>query len=83
MVSPTLEQLAREKAGQVKLVKVDIERAPKLAQRFSVQAVPTLMVLNRGEVIARQPGAAPLDALRSWLDGAIAGIPSQSRSGGN
>ena len=35
MVSPALEQLAREKAGQLKLVKVDIERAPKLAQRFS------------------------------------------------
>jgi thioredoxin 2 len=83
MVSPALEQLAREKAGQVKLVKVDIDRAPKLAQRFSVQAVPTLMVLYRGEVIARQPGAAPLDALRSWLDGAIARIASQSQSGGN
>ena len=48
MVSPALEQLAREKAGQVKLVKVDIDRAPKLAQRFSVQAVPTLMVLIPG-----------------------------------
>ncbi|MGH4010519.1 MAG: thioredoxin [Pseudonocardiaceae bacterium] len=82
MVSPALEQLAREKAGHLKLVKVDIERAPKLAQRFSVQAVPTLMVLYRGEMIARQPGAAPLDVLRSWLDGAIARIPSESRSGG-
>jgi thioredoxin 2 len=78
MVSPALEQLAREKAGQVKLVKVDIERAPKLAQRFSVQAVPTLMVLNRGEVIARQPGAAPLNILRSWLDDATARIPAES-----
>lgn len=78
MVSPALEQLAREKAGQVKLVKVDIDRAPKLAQRFSVQAVPTLMVLNRGEVIARQPGAAPLNMLRSWLDDAIARIPPES-----
>ena len=78
MVSPALEQLAKEKAGQVKLVKVDIERAPKLAQRFSVQAVPTLMVLYRGEVIARQPGAAPLNMLRSWLDDAIARIPSES-----
>jgi thioredoxin 2 len=83
MVSPALEQLARERAGQLKLVKVDIERAPKLAQRFSVQAVPTLMVLYRGEVIARQPGAAPVDALRRWLDGAIVRIPSDSRSGGN
>jgi thioredoxin 2 len=78
MVSPALEQLAREKDGQIKLVKVDIDRAPKLAQRFTVQAVPTLMVLYRGEVIARQPGAAPLNILRSWLDDAIARIPSES-----
>src|SRR4051794_926978 len=83
MVSPALEQLATEKAGQLKLVKVDIERAPKLAQRFTVQAVPTLMVLNRGEVIARQPGAAPVDALRRLVDGAIARIPTDSRPGGN
>ena len=78
MVSSALEQLASGKAGQLKLVKVDIERAPKLAQRFSVQAVPTLMVMNRGEVIARQPGAAPIDALRRWVDGAMARIPSDS-----
>ena len=83
MVSPALEQLAKEKAGQLKLVKVDVDRAPKLAQRFSVQAVPTLMVLYRGKVIARQAGAAPVDALRRWLDDAIARIPSGSRSGGN
>jgi thioredoxin 2 len=81
MVSPALEQLANEKAGQLKLVKVDIDRAPKLAQRFSVQAVPTLMVMSRGEVIARQAGAAPIDALRQWVDGAIARIPSNCRPG--
>lgn len=82
MVSPALEQLATEKAGQLKLVKVDIERTPKIAQRFVVQAVPTLMVLSRGEVIARQAGAAPVEALRRWLNDAIARIPSESRSGG-
>ncbi len=81
MVRPALEQLAQEKAGQLKLVKVDIDRAPRLAQRFSIQAVPTLMVLHWGKVIARQPGAAPLDVLRSWLDGAIARIPFESQSG--
>lgn len=76
MVSPALEQLAREKAGQLKLVKVDIDQAPKLAQRFSVQSVPTLMVLYRGEVIARQAGAVPINALRRWLNEAITHIPS-------
>ena len=72
MVSPVLVQLAGERAGAVKLVKVDIDKAPELARRFGVQAVPTLMVLRDGEVIARQAGAAPANVLRDWLDQAIA-----------
>ncbi|MGH4012067.1 MAG: hypothetical protein ACRDTH_28570 [Pseudonocardiaceae bacterium] len=39
-------------------------------------------LLYQGEVIARQPGAAPLDALRRWRDDAITRIPSDTRSGG-
>jgi thioredoxin 2 len=71
MVSPALEQLAKERAGQIKLVKVDIDTAPKLARRFEVQAVPTLMVMHHGKVIARQAGAAPVPVLRRWLDEAV------------
>lgn len=72
MVSPVLDRVARDLAGQVKLVKVDLDRAPRLVQRFEVQAVPTLLVLHRGQVIARQAGAAPAPALRSWVETAIA-----------
>ena len=71
MVSPALERLATERAGALKLVKVDVDKAPRLSQRFEVRAVPTLMVLRDGEVLARQPGAAPEPALRSWLDQAL------------
>jgi thioredoxin 2 len=71
MVSPALEQLATERAGRLKLVKVDVDAAPALARRFQVQAVPTLLVLRAGEVVARQAGAAPLPALRAWVDGAL------------
>jgi thioredoxin 2 len=71
-VSPALAQLARERAGKVKLVKVDVDQAPGLSQRFDVKAVPTLMVLRGGEVVARQPGAAPVNVLREWLDQALA-----------
>jgi thioredoxin 2 len=71
MVSPALEQLAGERAGQLKLVKVDVDKAPTLAQRFSVQAVPTLLLLDHGQVIKRQSGAAPVAALRNWLDEAL------------
>lgn len=72
-VSPALEQVARELAGKIKLVKVDVDQAPRLSQRFQVQAVPTLLLLDQGEVIARQAGAAPANVLRQWVEETIAG----------
>ncbi|MFC3897143.1 thioredoxin [Lentzea rhizosphaerae] len=71
MVSPVLDQLAHERAGDIKLVRVDVDRAPRLSQRFDVRAVPTLMILRAGEVIARQPGALPAPQLRAWLGDAL------------
>jgi thioredoxin 2 len=72
MVSPALEQLARDLAGQLKLVKVNVDVSPRLSQRFGAQAIPTLLVLRGGQVVARQTGAAPLAALRAWVDKALA-----------
>jgi thioredoxin 2 len=71
MVSPALEQLASDLAGRIKLVKVNVDDSPKLAQRFGVQAIPTLMILRHGEVAARQAGALPPPALRAWVEKAI------------
>ncbi|MFC9343964.1 thioredoxin [Streptomyces sp. NPDC057020] len=72
-VSPALEQVARDLAGRIKLVKVDVDRNPQLSRRFDVQAVPTLLVLDKGETIARQAGAAPAHVLRAWVEQAMAG----------
>ncbi|MFD6880406.1 MULTISPECIES: thioredoxin [unclassified Streptomyces] len=80
MVSPALEQVARDLAGQIKLVKVDVDQSPRLSRRFEVQAVPTLLVLDRGETLARQAGAAPAPVLRSWVEQAVAG--RQTTAGG-
>jgi thioredoxin 2 len=71
MVSPVLEQLATEKAGSLKLVKVNADEAPEVSQRFEVQAIPTLVVLRDGKLIARQIGAAPAEVLRPWLESAL------------
>src|SRR3984893_19411828 len=59
MVSPALAQVATELAGQVKLVKVNVDDSPKIQQRFEVQAIPTLIVLRRGHAAARRCGASP------------------------
>ena len=71
-VSPALEQLARDLAGRVKLVKVNVDVSPQVPQRFGAQAIPTLLVLRDGRVAARQTGAAPMAALRAWVEDALA-----------
>jgi thioredoxin 2 len=77
MVSPALEQLAGELAGRMKLVKVDVDRSPAVAQRFAVQAVPTLIIAHDGAVLARRSGAVPLPALREWVLEALPPEPDQ------
>jgi thioredoxin 2 len=71
MVSPALAQVATELRGRIKLVKVNVDDSPKIQQRFAVQAIPTLLVLRHGEVVARQAGAAPATRLRAWIEEAI------------
>jgi thioredoxin 2 len=73
-VSPALENLARERAGRIKLVKVNVDESPITAHRFGVQGIPTLLVLDNGTAVARQVGAAPEAALRQWLDRALDGL---------
>ncbi|MCU1373528.1 MAG: Thioredoxin [Actinomycetia bacterium] len=73
-VSPALEQLARDFAGRVKLVKVNVDEAPAVARRFEVQGIPTLLVLDRGQARARQTGAAPAATLRTWLERSLPGV---------
>jgi len=77
MVSPALEDLARTFAGRIKLVKVNVDTAPQIAQRFGVQAVPTLLVLHHGQIVERQAGAAPAPVLSSWLEKALSAIPAR------
>jgi thioredoxin 2 len=72
MVSPALQHLAEELAGQIKLVKVNADVAPQVSARFEVRAIPTLLVMLNGEVLSRRTGAAPEAELRRWLDGVLA-----------
>src|ERR1700689_2653605 len=73
MVSPALEQVARDLAGQIKLVKVNVDNSPAISRRFEAQAIPTLLILRGGQVTARQTGAVPLASLRTWVRDALTG----------
>ena len=63
VVGPIVEDLAREYAGRLKVVKVNVDDNPALAQRFQAHSIPTLVVLKKGRVVDRIVGALPKSAL--------------------
>ena len=65
MVEPTVEKLARENTGRVKIAKVNVDENPTIAGRYGIQSIPTMMVVRNGQIIDRWAGALPEPALRS------------------
>src|SRR5579862_7397786 len=67
MISPVLEDLAGRHAGQLKVVKVDVDANPGLAARFGAQSIPLLVVIRDGREVDRIVGALPRAALEQRL----------------
>ena len=66
-LAPTLEAVAEEHAGNLAVVKVDIDDNPELATRFNIQSIPTLIVFNGGEAKKTLKGLLPKAALLDEL----------------
>ena len=68
MLAPVLDEIATEKAGEVKVCKLDIDQSPELATRYGVMSIPTLMVFKDGEIAAQTVGVQPKQAVLDLLD---------------
>jgi thioredoxin-like negative regulator of GroEL len=67
-MGPVLDQLAAETAGRLKIVKLNVDENPNAAARFGVQAIPTMVLFDRGQKRDEIRGALPKAALRARLD---------------
>jgi thioredoxin 2 len=72
IVEPGVEEAARALAGRLKAVKVNVDEAPRTAERLGVRGIPTLLLLRDGREVARQVGAVPPPALLRWAEEVIA-----------
>ena len=70
VIAPLLKQLVDEYEGKVKLAKVEVDEGEnmKLAGRYQVRGFPTILLINKGEEIARFSGAKPMSFLRNFID---------------
>lgn len=68
MMAPVLDEVARDRRGEVLVAKVDTDRNPTMAVRYSIRGIPTLIVFREGVEVARESGAMPRPALEALLD---------------
>jgi len=68
MVGPVVEELAGDYDGKVKFVKINVDDANALASKYNVFSIPTLMIFNKGEIVAQQVGAASKDSYKNMID---------------
>ena len=71
MIGPSLEELAKEMAGKVKIVKVNVDENPDSPAILGVRGIPALFLFKNGQVVSNKIGAAPKAALQSWIESAI------------
>jgi thioredoxin 1 len=72
MVGPILEELSEEFEGRIKIVKLDVESNPQVAQSYNIRGIPALLLFKNGQVAGQQIGALPKHQLRAWLSDSIA-----------
>ena len=68
MVAPTLDKIAKEKAGKLVVAKVNTDENAEWAMKYGVQGIPTMLFISDGEVIHTQVGALPEPMLRKVVD---------------
>ncbi len=66
-LGPVLERLADEQRGAFALARIDVDRAPRTAQRFGVRSIPAVVGIRDGKIAASFVGAQPESAVRSFL----------------
>ena len=67
VMGPILEEIAREQAGKVRVVKVNVDENPQSAARFEVRSIPTLLLFHRGRQVDSVVGVVQKTALLQRL----------------
>ena len=72
MIGPVIDELAAEYAGKVKVGKVDTEASRDVSMKFSISAIPTVLLITNGEIVKKFVGLQPKDDLKTAIDEALA-----------
>jgi thioredoxin 1 len=59
MIAPTVEEIAKEYDGKLKVCKLDVDSNPQTAMKYGIRSIPTLLIVKGGQVVEQMVGAVP------------------------
>jgi thioredoxin 2 len=68
MTAPVLEEIAKDKAGQIKVLKIDVDQNPATSRQFNILSIPTLILFKNGNIVETIVGAMAKTALLERLN---------------
>jgi thioredoxin 1 len=71
MIGPSLEEIAKEMKGKVKIAKMNVDENPNVSTKLGIRSIPTLMVFKSGKKVGEKIGALPKGELVKWINAAI------------
>ncbi len=67
MMVPVLEDIAGRLENEIKVAKVDTDKSPRLGNKYQIEALPTLILFNKGQVVERFLGYRTADELEKEI----------------
>ena len=68
MLAPTVAEIARDYAGKLKVMKLNVDEAMNAAGRYNIRGIPTLLVFKKGQVVEQIVGAVPKEQITKALE---------------
>ena len=72
LVAPSVEEMATQYAGKLKVGKLNVDDYPAVAQRYGITGIPALLFFEGGQVVDTVVGAVPKSTLQKHVDGVLA-----------
>lgn len=76
MISPIIEEMAKEYEGKALVGKVDVDNNPGISMKYNVRSIPTVLYLRNGEIVDKQVGATSKKVLTDKLEAILAATPA-------
>jgi thioredoxin 1 len=71
VVAPSVEEMATQYAGKLKVGKLNVDEHPAVAQRYGISGIPALLFFEGGQVVDTVVGAVPKNTLQKHVDGVL------------